>query len=427
MIAMNRMLSLVSVLAALALPVQAEPTASLRGGTWRAWLDSPGGELPFGLQLIEYKGRWTAAILNGAERIEIPTVQRQGDDLVLAIPHYDSIIKAKSNADGSRLDGEWKKRGKGDRVVTMKFHAEAGKVERFLPTALGLEACQAGGLTVGRWSIKFASEEDDAVGVFEEGDERSAVGTILTTTGDYRFLAGEVCWEQPEPEKLVARLRLSTFDGAHAFLFSAVTTADAETLQGDFWSGDTFHDTWTARRDPDAQFPDAFTLTQAMESAKLDQVIFPDLKGEKQSLADPAFSGKARVIEIFGTWCPNCNDASKYLSELQAKYKERGLSILGLAFEYSGDTQRDTEQVQAFVKYHKLDYPILLAGTSDREKASASLPIIDKLRAYPTLLILDRNNKIQATYTGFSGPATGEEYQRFKTKFEALIERLLTD
>lgn len=424
---MKHVWSSVVVLAAFAPSLHAEPTGALRGGTWRAWLDSPGGELPFGLQLIEDKGRWTAAILNGPERIEIPIVQRQGDELILAMPHYDSIIKAKNNADGTRLDGEWKKRSKGDRVVMMKFHADAGKVERFFPTALGLEACQAGGVTAGRWSVKFASDDDAAIGVFEEGDERSAVGTILTTTGDYRYLAGDVCWEQPKTEKLVARLRLSTFDGAHAFLFSAVTDSNAETMQGDFWSGDTFHDTWTAKRDEDAQLPDAFALTKAMESAKLDQVSFPDLQGQKRSLADPAFSGKARVIEIFGTWCPNCNDASRYLSELQAKYKDRGLSILGLAFEYSGDTQRDTEQVQAFVKHHKLDYPILLAGTSDREKASASLPIIDKLRAYPTLLVLDRNNKIQATYTGFSGPATGEEYQRFKTKFEALIEKLLAD
>ena len=154
---MKRFWSCGFVFVVLMTPVQAESPASLRAGTWRAWLDSPGGELPFGLQLIEHQGQWQAAILNGAERMEIPIVQRQGDELILAIPHYDSIIKAKSSADGSRLDGEWKKRSKGDRVVTMKFHAQAGKVERFLPTGLGLEACQAGGVTAGRWSIKFAS------------------------------------------------------------------------------------------------------------------------------------------------------------------------------------------------------------------------------------------------------------------------------
>lgn len=408
-------------------PAIAGPPTALRQGTWRAWLDSPGGELPFGLQLVESKGQWSAAILNGAERIEIPVVRFEGDELILSMPHYDSAIKAGSSANGTRLDGEWKKRSKGDRVVTMKFHADAGRVERFLPTALGIEACQAGGVTEGRWSIQFAADADRAVGVFEQGDERSAIGTILTTTGDYRYLAGDVCWEQPGEGKLIARLRLSTFDGAHAFLFSATTDSEAATMTGDFWSGDTFHDTWTARRDANAELPDAFTLTKAMESAKLDEVVFPDLEGKRKSLADPSFAGKARIIEIFGTWCPNCNDASKYLGELQVKFKGRGLSILGLAFEYSGDTQRDTEQVRTFAKHHKIEFPILLAGTSDREKASASLPIIDKLRAYPTLLVLDQNNKIQATYTGFSGPATGEDYQRFKTQFEATIEKLLAE
>lgn len=405
--------------------LQAEP-ARLQPGTWRAWLDSPGGELPFALQLIEHEGAWKATILNGVERIEIPKVDFKDGSLILGIPYYDSSIVAKVDASGARLDGEWKKRGKGEHWVKMTFHAQAGKVERFLPTALGVEACAAGGVPAGRWAIRFAGDKEPCVGVFEEGDERTAIGTILTTTGDYRYLAGDVCWEPTGSEKLAARLRLSAFDGAHAFLFSA-TTEDGNSLSGDFWSGDSYHDTWTGKRDDDAELPDAFTLTKAMEGVRLDGVFFSNLEGQKRSLADPPYKGKARIIEIFGTWCPNCNDASRYLVELHRKYKDKGLSILGLAFEYNGDFARDVSQVKTFAAHHKIEYPILLAGTSDREKASASLPIIDKLRAYPTLLVLDGQDRIVATYTGFSGPATGEAYERFKSRFEAMIEKLLAE
>lgn len=422
---MRILLSSSTVLLAMAAPIRAE-APRLQPGVWRAWLDSPGGELPFGLQLRQEEASWKASIFNGAERIEIPVVGWQEEQFVLGIPHYDSAIRAKVSADGARLDGEWKKRGKSDRWVKLPFHAVAGELERFVPAAKGREACRAGGALAGRWIIQFTNDEAPAVGVFAEGDEGSAVGTILTTTGDYRYLAGDVCREQPGSEKVVARLRLSAFDGAHAFLLSA-TTENGDSLKGDFWSGDTYHDTWTAKRAESAELPDAFTLTKAVEGAKLEEIVFSDLDGKKRSLADPAFAGKARIIEVFGTWCPNCNDASQYLVELHKKYKGRGLSVVGLAFEYSGDPQRDAERVRSFTAYHKIEYPMLLGGDSDRERASAALPLIDKLRAYPTLLVLDRNNKIRATYTGFSGPATGEEYQRFRARFDSLVEKLLAE
>jgi thiol-disulfide isomerase/thioredoxin len=255
--------------------------------------------------------------------------------------------------------------------------------------------------------------------------EGITTGSILTPTGDYGFLEGFTSYFKSHPDLALSYLHLSTFDGAHAFLIAGSLKADG-TLHGDFWSGDTFHDTWTAKRDDTAALPDAFSQTQFSEGAKLADLKFPDLEGKTRSLADPAFGGKARIIEVFGSWCPNCNDASRYLVELHRKYKDRGLSVVGLAFEYTGDFQRDAEQVKSFAKYHEIEYTLLLAGVADREKASAALPIIDKLRAYPTIILLDAEGNGRAVYTGFSGPATGEEYTKFKVKFEAMIEEILS-
>ena len=47
-----------------------------------------------------------------------------------------------------------------------------------------------------------------------------------------------------------------------------------------------------------------------------------------------------RLIVIFGTWCPNCYDQTKYLVELDERYGDKGLSILGLAFEFGDDLDR---------------------------------------------------------------------------------------
>lgn len=393
---------------------------TLTTGPWRAWLESPGGELPFGLEFRKDESGWHAAIINGAERIEIPQLTIGPTKVVLQIPYYDSAIEAQVVDRGKRLEGEWKKRGRNDKWTKMNFFADAGDTARFA----GCKIPSPGKAVGGRWAMKFAGDADPAIGVFDGGEGSSVVGTVLTPTGDYRFLAGDFCGNEKAPGEYDGQLRLSAFDGAHAFLLKADIAADGS-LQGQFWSGDTYHDTWTAKRDEHATLPDGFTLTRGVEGHKLSEVVFPDLDGKQRSLADPAFAGKARIIEVFGSWCPNCNDASAYLVELDRKYRERGLSIVGVAFELTGDFTRDAGQVRMFAAHHGIKYPLLLAGIADREKVSTALPILDKFRAYPTIIILDRKNMIRAVYTGFSGPATGEEYAKLRVKFETLIEELL--
>ena len=47
-------------------------------GTWRAWLDSPGGELAFQLTMTQRDGGWRARLDNGNERIDLPNVRLAG-------------------------------------------------------------------------------------------------------------------------------------------------------------------------------------------------------------------------------------------------------------------------------------------------------------------------------------------------------------
>ncbi len=106
-------------------------------GLWRAWLDSPGGELPFGLELTRSDDGWSGVVINGTERLETPAISWDGDVLVIAFEHYDSAVRARVSEDGRRLDGEWKKRQGIDEWSQLPFHATAGDKVRFkpLPTA----------------------------------------------------------------------------------------------------------------------------------------------------------------------------------------------------------------------------------------------------------------------------------------------------
>jgi thiol-disulfide isomerase/thioredoxin len=379
-------------------------------GMWHAWLESPGGELPFEIELSRKGEVWLAWIMNGSERLEIPRVTWHQTELTLDIDYYDSKITAQLSGSGKRLDGEWKKRERGDAWTRLAFHAKAGASPRFAPVA-GHKNRDVSG----RWSVRLDKSDDPAVGIFGQQDDGSVMGTFLTTTGDYRYLAGRMNGD---------RLRLSCFDGAHAFLFDAKLGAHG-TLRGDFWSRDTWHETWSAKPDPNATLPSSLALSQWTGKVALKDVAFPDTQGRRKSLDDPAYQGQARVIEIFGTWCPNCHDATEYLVDLQNRYGGRGLSILGLAFELTGDFTRDAAQVETYAKRHHVTYPILIAGTSDKNKAAQALPFLDGLKAYPTTIFIDRKGRVRGVYTGFSGPATGIEHRKLRRVFESLIEEML--
>ena len=263
--------------------------------------------------------------------------------------------------------------------------------------------------------MQFASEETPAIGVFQYDDRVGLWGTFLTAFGDYRYLAGRVEGQQ---------LELSCFDGAHAFLFRATQQPDG-TLQGDFWSGNWWHDTWTAQRDDQAELPNAFEITRINREVPIGELKFADLDGEIQPLINDARRGKPLLIEIFGSWCPNCHDAGAYLSELEEKYAARGLRVLGLAFELTGDFARDAKQVRQYVQRHNIRFPVLIGGISDRDEAARQLRVLDHVHAYPTILFVDREGQVRAIYTGFNGPATGDANLRMREQFALKIEQLL--
>lgn len=400
------------------LPDEAGPAP--RSGSWRAWLESPGGELPFGLELECSAGRWAAVIGNASERLRYDDVQVEQGQLRLRLDPYDSWIEAEVLEEGARLRGRWSRgRGRGERRE-MLFHATHGRAPRFAGlSASPAEAAQAPPSELdasGRWAVDFESSEELAVGVFARAGD-ALEGTFLTSLGDYRYLEGR---------QLGRELRLSCFDGAHAFLFSARLDAQGE-LQGDFWSSDRWHESWSGRRDEDAQLADDFGLTSWRDELPLAQLVFPDLTGSPRSLDDAAFQGRARILFLFGSWCPNCGDATRAMIELQERYNARGLRVLGLAFEYEDEPQRMRAVLSRYVETKGVPYPILIAGPADKAEASRRFPALDRVRAFPTTVFLDGAGRVLAVHTGFSGPATGAAHARLLERFDELVEAALAE
>ncbi len=391
------------------LPVQtfAQESKMDLTGTWQVTLNVGTSEAAKGLTFIvdvsKQKDDYAAFVVNGTERISIPSFDYvDGKGVQIEIDHFASRLTLYPTKETGMYSGVWEKRRGKDNMATVP--AEMKKLVNV--------DYQDPGEFLGRWAVKFADSDDLAVGIFEKSADSNGVqGTFLTTTGDYRYLAGGV---------QEGKLTLTCFDGGHAFLFE-VNKSD-EGLKGTFHSGNWYQTTWSATADDAIELPDAFGQTEWMDGVDFAQLQFPDLDGKLVSPLDSKFGGSCKIIEVFGSWCPNCHDAAAYLKELQEKYGPEGLSIVGLAFELTGDFEKDAQQVRIFAERNGTKYPVLIAGTADKTEATKQLQVLDRVRSFPTMIFLDEANNVKAIYTGFSGPATGEAYQKLRQQFENIIE-----
>ncbi len=386
-------------------------------GTWRAVLASPGGELPFRLEIERDGESYRAAAVNGEERAPFSHVSVDGRQVELGFSWYDAEIRAELSADGAVMRGRWRKTAAGGKDSALDFSATRGMAVRFLPPPATASAPFDD--VSDAWSVEFTDEDgtEPARGEFVQTGTQ-VEGTFLTPTGDYRYLEGSYA---------NGRLRLSTFDGAHAFLFTASARPDGS-LHGDFWSRDTYHATWRAVRAGSGDaLPDAWSQVELTTTDQTISFAFEDLDGEVVTLADERFAGKPVIVNLFGSWCPNCNDEAPLLARWYREHRERGLEMVGLAFEYTGDAGRDREMVRRFRDRHGIDYPLLIAGTSDKADAAAAIGFLDRVLAYPTTIFLDRDHQVVKIHSGFAGPGTGEHYTALVAEFEVEIERLLAD
>ncbi len=390
-------------------PDEASPTASAwNGEDWRAEIRLPDVVLPVSLHIA--RNGEAAWFSNGIERVEVGEVTIAGGDYRLRFPAFNNALVLERQ--GDRLVGTL--------TLTKRGYEQHLPVEAEPDPGYRFSADPRPQIDVtGRWEVTFFDEEGNEGSAVGEFDQQGSVltGTFLTPTGDYRYLAGEVDGRT---------MKLSTFDGAHAFVFVA-TMDEFGVLTGDFWSGSRWHETWTARRNFDARLPDAFELTHLKPGFESIEFTFPDLNGDPVSLADPQYRDKVVLVNLSGSWCPNCADEAEFLSRYYRENRDRGLEIITLLFEHVKDFDAAAVLGRELVAKHGIEYDVLVAGYSDKTKAAEALPMLNHVLAYPTLIFVDRAGKVREIHTGFSGPGTGSHYLDFIEDFNALLEELLAE
>ncbi len=389
-------------------------------GIWRGEFTVDGDPIPFN---FEVKGRdakgATFTLLNGSRRDNF-VVERVSDD-TLSIPMntYDAALVFTIDDDAKTVRGEYRDlvpSRKGARNIP--FTAEHGKTWRFVEPGKDLAA--EGDLN-GKWAVlqldkSARADKREQVALLEQ-QGNDLTGVFMTVVGDTRELQGTVQGN---------RFLLSHFSGPSPRLIKGTIDEDGN-IQGAFGSGIYNVVRFEGRKDDNVALPDPYQLTFLKDGQKTIDFTFPDLEGKPVSLDDAKYRGKVVIVEVIGTWCPNCTDQTYFLSPWFTRNQHRGVEAVAVAFEQEDDFGYFQRTLGKFRDYFDIKYDIVFGGIADKKVATEKLQGLNYMAAFPTTIIIDRKGEVREIYTGYTGTITGEYYDQYVTRFNALLDELLAE
>ena len=397
---------------------QAEPHSHLNGsekhchhlieqGQWLGQISiNKNKKIPFNFEVRKD----SIFIINSKERIGARISSNQ-DSLRIKIPVFDSELRFIKTKIG--LMGYWHNNTK--TREKLPFHAflnPEGERKRFNGSTNSSYS-----LYSGNWETTFSEGTKNAyksLAIFYQ-DKEFATGTFITETGDYRYLQGNVCNDS---------IFLSCFDGAHAFLFEGILVDNV--IHGVFYSGLQWSEPWVSFKNDSFALTNPYLLTRQAARESL-EFSFPDINGGSLSYPNKRFNNKVVIIQIFGSWCPNCVDETKFLAGLHSQYQNRGLEIIGLAFETPKKLSDKIARVKELKSHTRSKYEFLIAGSASKKEAQETLPFLNKISSFPTTIFIDKRGIVRKIHTGFYGPGTGEHYAKYTAEVDVLIESLLNE
>lgn len=365
-------------------------------------------EITFNLGDTKCPTRWditdsSVVIINAEERIQTTNLIINKDSGSFTLPVFGTTVEFFFD-DNSSLHGTFKNQFRpGNYIVPFKGY----KKQR--PSTLPIDK-----------SITYAVNMDPsqdpykAIGIFNFQKEK-ITGTFLTETGDYRYLEGSKTSE--------SEFYLSCFDGSHLFYFSA--EMDGDSISGEFLSGNHWSTTWNGIVDPDISLlnPDSLTFLNHGET----YVEFSGVDSNKDSLVFNSMNfDQVTIVQILGTWCPNCMDETRYYNQLINKYEDQ-IDIIGLAFERPGDLSVRLENIQTYKSELNVSYPIYLSGNSTKTEAANMFSSLNNITSFPTTIFFDKHGIVRKIHTGFYGPGTGEYYSKYTHSTEQFLENLIAE
>ncbi len=391
-------------------------------GLWDGTIQAKAGEVNFGVELQSKAGALTATLINATDRQPFSSATWDGETLTLRLDYYDGQLTA-HYVSPQRMEGEYSRQtSKGmihiPLVLTPHHEIPLGKP-------------WTGATLDGDWILQWPKEtgaEKTTLATFHQQSHALENGEVLVTgiiepvSGDTGLLHGSVS-TMPDGH---THFHLSRFDGIHTMALDGQFEADGSLKgqQGGIVSLEPFtgeRSKNTAAADPNALAEKLTTVKDPQEQFRFSGI---DSTGKAVDQNSPEFKGKPMIVDIFGTWCPNCHDEAPVLEQLYRKYHDQGLEIVGLAYEYTDDTQRNLHQIAIYRAKFGITFPLLLTGTTAEGQIAKTLPQLVNFGAFPTSIFIDRNGHVQAILAGFTGPSTGEKYQEVQQRMDQLAKQI---
>jgi peroxiredoxin len=383
----------------------AQTTPQTIAGRWDATIQINGVATPFPLDITGSGANVTASFFNGEERYPSTSGRFDNGKLSVTWDYYAATLDA-TVKDGV-LDGQYA----GTRRMKGPFAIHATRTSA--PAAISTKAPDINGL----WTIPNKSGKGELAWRFivqQSGAKASA--TILRVDGDTGTISGTF-----QDGKFV----LSHFDGARAHLLRITPAADG--------SLDILQDANTkliayrpaaakAMGLPEPTDPNQHTSVK--DPKEPFRFSFPDLNGKLVSNTDARFKGKVVVVEITGSWCPNCHDEAPFLAEMYRKYGSQGLEVVSLSFE-EADQLKDPTRLKAFAKRYGMTFPVLVCG--DPDEANAKLTQLVGWNTWPATLFIDRKGTVRSIHSGFPSSGSGDLFVAAKDEFNVEVGRLLAE
>ena len=389
-------------------------------------IQSKAGEVHFLVDLQQQpNGALQATLINGTDRQPFSSATFSNGSLTLRMDYYDGTLTARV-VSSDRMEGEYTRQtSKGVVHIPVSFdpHKKPAATTPWKGPSLTGDWVFTWPNDKGAEHTTRASFKQDNLA--DADGNVSVTGTIQPVSGDTGLLHGIVFAANG-----VTHFHLSRFDGIHTMALDGDFESDG-TLKGE-QGGIVALEPFTAERAKDKASADPNALAETLTKVKNPQEPFRfsgvDPSGKTLDQSSPEFAGKPvapMIVDIFGTWCPNCHDEAPVLEKLYQKYRDQGLQIVGLAYEYTDDQQRSLQQIGIYRAKFGITFPLLLAGTTDAGQIAKTLPHLDGFGAGPTSIFIDRSGHVKAILAGFTGPSTGEKYQEVQQRMDELVREIV--
>jgi len=375
----------------------------LAKGSWHGEILYDQATVPFEFIIDKNGEQFKCMIINGDERKLLDVVTVSGDSIWIQLDVFDAEIRAKFT--DQSMTGNWIKHY---RKSSIPFQASYG-VSRY-PNRGRTD------VKINEpWEITFTPSHALAykgVGLWEQTGSKVS-GTIMTGVSDFRYFEGVVFGDSIE---------VSSFDGAHAFLLQGVKTDEG--WQGIFHFDNGYTEDWTARSNPEASLPDPWEVVKVDKGKHRPFFDILSAGSKNQNIDESDFFGKVLIIQLFGTWCPNSLDQTRFLYQWYQENSQRDVEILAVSYETNFSEAYGLSRIETYKETLDINYPVILGGRLSKSQAAVGFPFMEKIEAFPTLVILDKDGYVRYVHSYFNGPATGKYYDQFVAQFNNIIDEL---